>query len=89
MTARKPPDIPWESWVDRQIRESMERGEFDDLPGSGKPLAGLDEPDDELWWVKRKLEREGLAVLVDPAAERCPVPDPRPVDQNDSHVGQE
>ena len=25
-------------WVDLQVREAMERGEFDDLPGAGKPL---------------------------------------------------
>lgn len=32
----------WESAVDKQIREAMERGEFDNLPGAGKPL-DLDE----------------------------------------------
>ena len=25
-----------------KIKEAMEKGEFDDLPGSGKPLQGLD-----------------------------------------------
>ena len=28
----------WESWIDRQVREAQERGEFDDLPGRGRPL---------------------------------------------------
>lgn len=28
----------WESWVDEAIREARERGDFDDLPGTGKPL---------------------------------------------------
>lgn len=28
----------WESWIDQQIREAQDRGEFDDLPGKGKPL---------------------------------------------------
>lgn len=60
MTARKPPGLGWESWIDRQIREATERGEFDDLPGAGQPLADLDEPFDEMWWVKRKLRSEGL-----------------------------
>jgi DnaJ family protein C protein 28 len=32
----KPRD--WESWIDQQIREAQERGEFDNLPGKGKPL---------------------------------------------------
>jgi hypothetical protein len=28
----------WESAVDKQIREAQERGEFDNLPGQGRPL---------------------------------------------------
>jgi DnaJ homolog subfamily C member 28 len=28
----------WESWIDQQIREAQDRGEFDNLPGKGKPL---------------------------------------------------
>ncbi len=50
----------WESALDKQIREAQERGEFDNLPGSGKPLSGLDEPYDENWWVKGLLRREAL-----------------------------
>ncbi|MGV9308285.1 DnaJ family domain-containing protein [Nonomuraea sp. NPDC003727] len=45
----------FETLIDRQIREAQERGEFDDLPGAGKPLPNRDELNDELWWVKRKL----------------------------------
>ncbi|WP_181807000.1 DnaJ family domain-containing protein [Streptomyces shenzhenensis] len=64
MTERKPPGVPFESWVDKQIQDAQRRGEFDRLPGAGQPLpAGLDTSYDELWWVKRKLVREGLAVL--------------------------
>ena len=63
MTERKPPGVSYETWVERQIREATERGEFDGLPGAGKPLADLDEPHDELWWVRRKLEREQLSCL--------------------------
>jgi hypothetical protein len=63
MTERKPPGVSYESWVERQIREATERGEFDDLPGAGKPIADLDEPHDELWWVRRKLQREQLSYL--------------------------
>jgi DnaJ family protein C protein 28 len=29
----------WESWIDQKIREAQERGDFDNLPGKGKPLA--------------------------------------------------
>lgn len=28
----------WESWIDQQIRQAQEQGEFDDLPDKGKPL---------------------------------------------------
>jgi hypothetical protein len=63
MTERKPPGIGFRSWVERQIQEAMERGEFDNLPGAGKPIADLDKPHDELWWVKDKLRRENLSYL--------------------------
>jgi hypothetical protein len=63
MTERKPPGVGFGTWVERQIREATERGEFDDLPGAGKPIADLDQPHDELWWVKQKLRREQLSYL--------------------------
>lgn len=62
MTERKPPFVSFESWVERQIREAEKRGEFDNLPGAGKPIEGLDRPHDELWWVKKKLQRENISV---------------------------
>jgi len=52
----------YESWIDRQIREAQERGEFDNLPGTGKPIPGAGGPDDELWWVKDFVRREGLST---------------------------
>ncbi|MFE7774396.1 DUF1992 domain-containing protein [Streptomyces sp. NPDC057445] len=63
MTARKPPGVSFESWVDKQIRDAIERGDFEDLPGLGKPLPDSDEPYDEMWWVKDKMRREGLSYL--------------------------
>lgn len=63
MTERKPANVSWESWVDRQIREAQERGEFDNLPGAGKPLPDLDGVRDELWWIRRKLKRENATYL--------------------------
>ena len=63
MTERKPPGVSFETWVERQIREATERGEFDNLTGAGKPIADLDKPHDELWWVKEKLRRENLSYL--------------------------
>lgn len=60
MTERKPPNVPFESWVDRVIREGMENGKFDDLPGAGKPLTNLGTSNDEMWWVRDYVRREGL-----------------------------
>lgn len=52
----------YESVVDQQIRMAQERGDFDDLPGKGKPLRGLDGPGDDLWWVREYVRREGLST---------------------------
>ncbi len=62
---RKPLATSFESFVDQQIREAQENGVFDDLPGAGKPLPGLDEPYDPMWWVKRKIAAENLSLLPD------------------------
>jgi DnaJ homologue, subfamily C, member 28, conserved domain len=74
---RKPPGVGWEPWVDHQIRLGMERGEFDNLSGSGRPLDGIDEPHDDAWWIKRKLEREGVSVLPPTLAVRKELDDAR------------
>jgi hypothetical protein len=52
-----------QTWVDQQIRVAMERGDFDDLPGAGKPLGDLGSQHDPDWWIKRLVERERLVVL--------------------------
>lgn len=77
MTERKPPGVSWESWIDRQIREGMERGEFDALPGHGRPLRDVDRPRDEMWWVKDKLRREKASFLPPTLAVRKEVEDAR------------
>lgn len=43
--------------VERAIREAMEAGEFDDLDGVGKPIPGAGVVDDDLWWVRRWVQR--------------------------------
>lgn len=63
VTERKPPGVSFESWVDKQIREAEERGDISQLPGFGKPLPGLERPYDEAWWIKAKMQREGISVL--------------------------
>ncbi|MEQ4300165.1 DUF1992 domain-containing protein [Plantactinospora sp. B6F1] len=49
-----------ESRIERQIREAQERGEFDDLPGAGKPLPGHGGTYDENWWIRDWVRRENL-----------------------------
>jgi hypothetical protein len=54
----------YESWVERQVREAIERGEFDNLPGMGKPIPGINGREDENWWIKSKLEHEDIRGLL-------------------------
>ncbi|HXY34921.1 MAG TPA: DUF1992 domain-containing protein, partial [Planctomycetaceae bacterium] len=49
--------------AERRIREAQAEGQFDSLPGFGKPIPNLDGPDDENWWIKSKLRQEGLVIL--------------------------
>ena len=46
--------------AENKIRAAIEAGEFDELPGLGKPSPLIDEPYDPLWWVRRKLRQENL-----------------------------
>ena len=50
----------WEASVEAKIQDAVQRGEFDDLPGMGKPIPGRGAPYDEAWWIKSFLEREAL-----------------------------
>lgn len=59
VTERKRPDVSFETWIERQIRVAQDRGDFDNLPGAGKPIP--DHGNDEMWWIKSYLEREGLS----------------------------
>lgn len=58
-------------WVDLQLREAVERGDFEDLPGFGKPIEGLGATHDPDWWVKRLVEREQLHLLPPALALRA------------------
>jgi len=53
----------WESLVDRLIRESMERGEFEDLAGAGEPIDLEENPfeDPDLRTTHRLLRNAGFA----------------------------
>lgn len=58
MTERKPLGVTFESWIDKQVREATERGEFENLRGTGKPIPNS--VDDENWWLQNYLCREGV-----------------------------
>lgn len=54
-------------YVETAIQLAIRRGDFDDLPGAGKPLTGLGVSHDPDWWIRRKIERENLTGLGPPA----------------------
>ncbi|MCL8023981.1 J-domain-containing protein [Nocardioides bruguierae] len=57
------------SWVDEQLRVAMARGDFDDLPGAGKPIEDLGEQHDPDWWVKKLVEREQITGVLPPSLQ--------------------
>ena len=54
-------------WVDLQVQRAIERGEFDNLPGTGKPIEDLGTTHDPDWWLKRFIERERITGVLPPA----------------------
>ena len=54
-------------WVDLQVQRAIERGEFDGLPGAGKPIEDLGTTHDPDWWLKRLVEREQITGVLPPA----------------------
>ncbi|MFL6159276.1 MAG: DUF1992 domain-containing protein [Marmoricola sp.] len=49
-------------WVELQLQRAIERGDFDNLPGAGKPLPPLnDDPD---WWLKSLIAREQITGVL-------------------------
>ena len=57
------------SWVDQQIRVAMAKGEFDDLPGAGKPIKDLGTQHDPDWWLKKLVEREQITGIAPPSVQ--------------------
>ncbi|GAA1847557.1 DUF1992 domain-containing protein [Brevibacterium marinum] len=53
--------------VESALDAAIRRGDFDDLPGLGKPLTGLHNSEDPDWWIKQKMDREELNGVA-PAA---------------------
>jgi hypothetical protein len=55
------------AYVETALQQAIRRGDFDDLPGAGKPIPGLGERHDPDWWIRRKIESEQLSGLGPPA----------------------
>lgn len=55
------------AFIETAIQVAIRRGDFDDLPGAGKPLEGLGTHHDPDWWIRRKIEQENLTGLGPPA----------------------
>lgn len=55
------------AYVETAIQQAIRRGDFDDLPGAGKPIPGLGASHDPDWWIRRKIQTEQLTGLGPPA----------------------
>jgi hypothetical protein len=56
-----------EQAIEQAIQHAIRRGDFEGLPGAGKPIKDLGAVRDPDWWMRRKIEREGLTGLGPPA----------------------
>jgi Domain of unknown function (DUF1992) len=56
-------------YVDLQIQQAMARGDFDNLPGAGKPIKGLGSQHDPDWWIKQLIEREKVTGVLPPSLQ--------------------
>jgi hypothetical protein len=54
-------------WVDLEVQRAIDRGDFDDLPGAGKPIPDLGTTHDPDWWIKRLIDREQITGVLPPA----------------------
>ncbi len=54
-----------DSLVEQQIAAAMARGEFDDLPGRGRPIADLDTQRQPGWFAEQLVRRERSRVRHD------------------------
>lgn len=62
VTERKPAGMSWETWIDRQITTAQERGAFENLPGTGRPLPRRDRPQSSYEWALEWAARENGGV---------------------------
>ncbi len=66
---RRIPFGNFESWIDRQIRQAQERGDFDNLRGKGKPLPAADPNEvhagDDAMGLKLLKNHEALPAWIE------------------------
>jgi hypothetical protein len=55
--------MSFETWVDHQIAQAQARGDFDSLPGAGKPLPAWSDDETAYDWVVAKARKENLDVF--------------------------
>ncbi len=46
------------SWIEERLNELAAEGYFDDLSGSGEPIADLDAQYGPAWWAERWVKRD-------------------------------
>ena len=66
MTQRKPEGMPFETWVEHQIRTAAERGDLSGLAGAGKPLPRREGPEDSYAWALQWARRQEPDALFLP-----------------------
>ena len=47
--------------AENRLREAMEQGKFENLPGAGKPIPDLDVAYDPDWWLKKKVREDDIS----------------------------
>ena len=73
------------TWIEQRLNELADEGYFDDLPGTGRPIADLDEQYTPAWWVARWVQRDAARrdsesvrnQLADDIAEALALPAPK------------
>jgi Domain of unknown function (DUF1992) len=63
MTTRKPADMSFPDWIERQIRDAEAQGAFENLPGAGKPIPHLGRPQNDMDWIVSKLRSEDVDIV--------------------------
>jgi hypothetical protein len=53
-------DLAIQLVAEDKIQTAIRNGVFDHLPGLGRPLELLDQPHDDLWWVRAKAKEEQI-----------------------------